>query len=186
MRRFGALGACVFCIMAACGSEEAEEKKGTPACGIDPWIECGAGETCWPVNQTGRLECKDAPTDQIQDQPCKLEVGSVDCSPHLYCLVTDQVAQTGICRFYCNQQSCPDGGNCVEVPVFETNKTVLVCVPDADAGIGGSGGGDASTGGTGGTSVDGSAGSAGSAGQSSGGSAGVSNGGTSGSAGSGA
>jgi hypothetical protein len=182
MKWMTVIGAGLF-LVSACGSDDSGGGggggSGKSGCGSDPWA-CGAGQTCWPVDTKGHLECIDAPTDLVEGTPCSFVVNQAQCAPHLYCFPAQNGATTGVCSPFCNQGTCQNGAACFQIGIQGGTEVVEVCEPIVPEG--GTGGTDAGTGGTAGTGSGGTAGTSagGTAGTSAGGTAGTSAGGTAG------
>ncbi len=148
MRWLGALGTCaVFLVVGACSSDDSGGSQPAGGCGSDP-LACAAGKTCWPVNQSGHLDCIDAPADQTEGKSCTNFINQANCAPGLACFPSGQLSPTGTCSPFCQNNTCANGVQCVVVGIQGSSEHVGICAPTGTGGAAGAGGGaGASTGG---------------------------------------
>lgn len=125
-------------LLAACSSES-ETKATPPPCNQDPW-QCPAGQTCWPVDTTGRFACLNSAAGVNKGDECANTLGAPTCGDGLACFQAVGDAK-GRCVAYCDPakagRGCAAGETCATAQLSGTNSSFMICAsPTAPADAG--------------------------------------------------
>ena len=111
------------------------DNGGATDCRANPFA-CKMGETCWPVDGKGNLQCLPSKAYQVRGAECELLPGLAGCGDGLICVTADVPVDASVASQFCagfcdDAHPCLASERCQKLPLADAvgAPTVSACVP---------------------------------------------------------